>query len=70
MGTSVYCCVGEKGDDAAAVALSALIQALYETNSVVIVRRVYANRGSPKLGFLSPHIKAKYEVSSSDRTFA
>ncbi|XP_064652857.1 X-ray repair cross-complementing protein 5-like isoform X2 [Lineus longissimus] len=61
MGTSVYCCVGDKGDDAAAVALSALIQALYETNSVVIVRRVYANKGSPKLGFLSPHIKAKYE---------
>ena len=46
----------------ATVALSALINALYETDMVAIVRRVYAANSPVKIGCLRPHIKAKYEV--------
>ena len=49
----------------AKVALSSFIQALYETDTVMIVRRVYSNNSSVKLGVLVPHIKASYEVSLS-----
>ncbi|KAK6187037.1 hypothetical protein SNE40_006287 [Patella caerulea] len=58
-GTLVF--VAEKGDEAAAVALSALINALYETNSVMIARRVYAANSAPRIGCLIPVIKADYE---------
>ncbi|GFS04275.1 X-ray repair cross-complementing protein 5-like [Elysia marginata] len=61
LGDGVISVTAEKGDEAAAVALSALINALYETNSVAIARRVYDARSSPRLGALFPHIKAKYE---------
>ncbi|KAK7091978.1 hypothetical protein V1264_009592 [Littorina saxatilis] len=61
MGDSCLSVSAEKGDEAAAVALSALIHALYETNCVAIVRRVYAARTSPRIGCLIPHIKADYE---------
>lgn len=44
------------------MALSAVIQALYETNTVAIVRRVYSNAASPRIGVLTPHIKSNYEV--------
>jgi ATP-dependent DNA helicase 2 subunit 2 len=47
---------------AAAVALSAVINALYETNMVAIARRVYNAASSPRVGCLIPHIKAEYEV--------
>ena len=50
---------------AATLALSAIINALYETNYVAIVRRVYANDVGVKLGVLVPHIKATYEVRLS-----
>ncbi|XP_021378174.1 X-ray repair cross-complementing protein 5-like [Mizuhopecten yessoensis] len=53
--------VADKGDEAAAVALSSLVQALYETNMVAIVRKVYNAASGPKLGCLIPHIKADYE---------
>ncbi|CAH1774598.1 unnamed protein product [Owenia fusiformis] len=61
MGNSVMAFSAQKGDEAAALALSAIIKALYETNSVAIVRRCYSAAASPKIGFLSPHIKANYE---------
>lgn len=65
IGESVMMVTADKGDDAAAVALSAIIKALYETNMVAIVRRCYANNFAPKIGSLIPHIKANYEVLES-----
>ena len=44
------------------MALSGLINALYETNCVAITRRVYAARSAPRIGCLVPQIKARYEV--------
>ena len=55
--------VAEKGDDSAAVALSAFVKALYETNMCAVVRRVYASNSPIKIGCLIPHIKNDYEVS-------
>ena len=46
----------------AAVALSALINGMYELNTVAIVRYCRAKNAAPKLGFLAPHIKQDYEV--------
>lgn len=46
----------------AAVALSALINGMYELNTVAIVRYCRAKNAPPKLGFLAPHIKQDYEV--------
>lgn len=61
MGDSTWICTAEQGDKAAVVALSAIIHALYETNMVAIVRRVYAGNGAVKLGCLIPQIKIKCE---------
>lgn len=61
LGDSCLSISAEKGDEAAAVALSALINALYETNCVAIARRVYQARSAPRIGCLVPHIKAAYE---------
>ncbi|KAK7458656.1 hypothetical protein BaRGS_00039108, partial [Batillaria attramentaria] len=61
LGDSCLSITAEKGDEAAAVALSALINALYETNCVAIARRVYQARSAPRIGCLIPHIKAGYE---------
>ncbi|XP_053382453.1 X-ray repair cross-complementing protein 5-like [Mercenaria mercenaria] len=61
MGDGVMSVVAEKGDEAAAVALSAIINALYETNMVAIARRVYNAASSPRVGCLIPHLKAGYE---------
>jgi len=61
LGDGVLSIQAQKDDQAAAVALSSLINALYETNSVAIARRVYSAASGPKLGCLFPHIKAKYE---------
>ena len=47
----------------AAIALSALANAMYETNKVAIVRKVYSAAAGPRLGCLIPHIKAEYEAS-------
>jgi len=47
----------------AVVALSAIIHACYETNQVIIVRRVYAANTAIRLGCLTPNIKKNYEVS-------
>ena len=50
----------------AEVALSAVINALYETNMCAIARRVYSASTAPKIGCLIPHIKASYEVRLQD----
>ncbi|XP_071503293.1 X-ray repair cross-complementing protein 5-like [Diadema antillarum] len=62
MGSSVYIFVPQPDDQAAAMAFSALTNALYETNSVAIIRRAYSASSNPRIGFLVPHIKAKYEA--------
>ncbi|XP_028404243.1 X-ray repair cross-complementing protein 5-like [Dendronephthya gigantea] len=61
MGDSVVAFVPEPDDQAAAVGLSAIIRALYESDKVAIVRYVFRNNATPKIGFLSPHIKENYE---------
>ncbi|XP_052762081.1 X-ray repair cross-complementing protein 5-like [Mya arenaria] len=61
MGDGCMAVVAEKGDEAAGIALSALINALYETNMCAIVRRVYNASSSPRVGCLVAHIKADYE---------
>ncbi|XP_061178116.1 X-ray repair cross-complementing protein 5-like [Saccostrea echinata] len=61
MGDNTHYVVADKDDEAAVVALSALINALYETNMAIIVRKVYSAATAPKLGCLMPHIKSSYE---------
>ena len=64
LGDFTMAVVAEKGDSAAAVALSALVRALYETGTCAVVRRVYAANAQVRLGCLQPHITADHEVSS------
>lgn len=59
--SSVYAIVGEPGNAPAQKAISALARALYEKDSVALVRYVRAENGSPKLGILQPRIKSSYE---------
>ncbi|XP_075037201.1 X-ray repair cross-complementing protein 5 [Mixophyes fleayi] len=61
MGNQVLKIFAPKDDDAAAVALSALIQALDETEMVAIVRYAYDRRSNPQVGVAFPHIKEKYK---------
>nr|XP_011424766.2 X-ray repair cross-complementing protein 5 [Crassostrea gigas] len=61
MGDNTHYVVADKDDETAVVALSALINALYETNMAVVVRKVYSAATAPKLGCLLPHIKSSYE---------
>ncbi|XP_022297407.2 X-ray repair cross-complementing protein 5-like [Crassostrea virginica] len=61
MGDNTHYVVADKDDETAVVALSALINALYETNMAIIVRKVYSAATAPKLGCLLPHIKSSYE---------
>lgn len=61
MGDSSMCVVGDPSDPVMSVMLSSLINALYETNTVSIVRRVYNANSAPKVGCLVPHIKTNYE---------
>ena len=56
--------MAEKGDESAAVALSALVNAMYELNSIAIVRRVYSASSQVHIGCLTPYIKPDYEVSA------
>jgi len=44
------------------MALSSFINAMYELDSVAIVRYCFRKNAAPKLGLLSPHIKQNYEV--------
>uniref|UniRef100_A0A4W3K317 X-ray repair cross-complementing protein 5 n=1 Tax=Callorhinchus milii TaxID=7868 RepID=A0A4W3K317_CALMI len=50
-----------KDDEHAAVALSALIQALEEMDMVAIVRYVYDRRSNPQVGVAFPLIKEEYQ---------
>lgn len=59
--SGVYAIVGEPGNEVAQKAISALARALYEKDSVALVRYVRAERNPPKLGILMPRIKASYE---------
>ncbi|XP_063790031.1 X-ray repair cross-complementing protein 5 isoform X2 [Pseudophryne corroboree] len=61
MGSQVVKIFAPKDDDAAAVALSALIQALEELEMVAIVRYAYDRRSNPQVGVAFPHIKEKYK---------
>lgn len=61
VGRSVFVFVADPNDDHGGVAFSSIVNALYETNSVAIVRRGATARSQPRLGCLVPHIKAKYE---------
>ncbi|XP_014668438.1 PREDICTED: X-ray repair cross-complementing protein 5-like [Priapulus caudatus] len=59
IGDSVHVFVAQSQETA--VALSALIHALHETDSVAIVRYAYRAGTAPRMGFMSPHIKVDYE---------
>ena len=39
-----------------ALAFAGLVQAMYDTNTVAIVRKCFSERSAPELGFLRPHI--------------
>eukprot|EP01119_Soliformovum_irregulare_P022025 TRINITY_DN7445_c0_g1_i3.p1 TRINITY_DN7445_c0_g1~~TRINITY_DN7445_c0_g1_i3.p1 ORF type:complete len:479 (+),score=143.12 TRINITY_DN7445_c0_g1_i3:105-1541(+) len=58
---NVECFVAPPGDTTAGTALSALIRALAETDSVAIVRYVKRNKSVPHLGVLHPHIRPDCE---------
>ncbi|XP_058051948.1 X-ray repair cross-complementing protein 5 isoform X1 [Ahaetulla prasina] len=61
MGNQVLKVFAAKDDEAAAVALSALINALNELDMVAIVRYVYDRRSQPQVGAAFPLIKNEYE---------
>jgi ATP-dependent DNA helicase 2 subunit 2 len=54
--------VAEPGDFSAALALSALIHACYDTAKVAVVRYVKRQNGPPMLGILIPVVKADVEA--------
>ncbi|XP_028292034.1 X-ray repair cross-complementing protein 5 [Gouania willdenowi] len=61
MGTQVIKIFPGKDDEHAAVALSALIQALHELQMVAIVRYAYDRRSNPQVGAAFPCIKQDHE---------
>ncbi|XP_029634011.1 X-ray repair cross-complementing protein 5 [Octopus sinensis] len=61
MGDSTMYVIAEPTDQVTSVAFSALVNALFETNMLAIVRRVYDARSGPRIGCLKPHIKNDYE---------
>lgn len=61
MGKHILKIFAPKDDEAAAVALSALIHALDETDMVAIVRYAYDRRSNPQVGAAFPCIKDTYE---------
>ncbi|XP_037767924.1 X-ray repair cross-complementing protein 5 isoform X2 [Chelonia mydas] len=61
MGNQVLKVFAAKDDEAAAVALSALIHALDELDVVAIVRYAYDRRSNPQVGVAFPRIKDAYE---------
>ncbi|XP_065070753.1 X-ray repair cross-complementing protein 5-like [Rhopilema esculentum] len=60
-GEAVYLFVPQPGDKDAAIALSALVHALEETNTVALVRYCRCKNAVPSLAFLAPLIKVHYE---------
>ncbi|KAM4698232.1 X-ray repair cross-complementing protein 5 [Rhinophrynus dorsalis] len=61
VGNQVLKVFAPKDDEAATVALSALIHALDELEMVAIVRYAYDRRSNPQIGVAFPCIKDKYE---------
>ncbi|CAK6448111.1 unnamed protein product [Pipistrellus nathusii] len=61
MGNQVLKVFAAKDDEAAAVALSALIHALDDLAMVAIVRYAYDRRSNPQVGVAFPQIKDTYE---------
>ncbi|XP_045121022.1 X-ray repair cross-complementing protein 5-like isoform X2 [Portunus trituberculatus] len=60
-GNQVLVVTARDNDDGAAVALSALIQAMVEMDMVAITRRVYSQNLNPRLGALFPEITKDHE---------
>ncbi|KAG0713985.1 X-ray repair cross-complementing protein 5 [Chionoecetes opilio] len=60
-GNQVLSVTARENDETAAVALSALIQAMMEADMVAITRRVYSQNMNPRLGVLFPEISKDYE---------
>ncbi|CAF1376694.1 unnamed protein product [Adineta ricciae] len=56
LGDTVYEVISEPGFEEEALAFAGLVQAMYDTNTVAIVRRCFSERSAPELGFLRPHI--------------
>ncbi|CAF2593188.1 unnamed protein product [Rotaria sp. Silwood2] len=56
LGDTVYEVIAEPGYEEEGQAFAGLVQAMYDTNAVAIVRRCFSERSSPELGFLRPHI--------------
>ncbi|KAK3699754.1 hypothetical protein QZH41_015603, partial [Actinostola sp. cb2023] len=61
IGENVTAFTAQPDDAPAGVALSSFINAMYESETVAIVRYCFRKNAAPKLGFLSPHIKKEYE---------
>uniref|UniRef100_A0A8C8SP55 X-ray repair cross-complementing protein 5 n=1 Tax=Pelusios castaneus TaxID=367368 RepID=A0A8C8SP55_9SAUR len=61
MGNQILKVFAAKGEEVAAVALSALIHALDELDVVAIVRYAYDRRSNPQVGVAFPCIKDAYE---------
>ncbi|CAF2833569.1 unnamed protein product [Rotaria sp. Silwood2] len=56
LGDTVYEVIAEPGYEEEGQAFAGLVQAMYDTNAVAIVRKCFSERSSPELGFLRPHI--------------
>ncbi|CAF3652063.1 unnamed protein product [Rotaria sordida] len=56
LGDTVYEVIAEPSYEEEGQAFAGLVQAMYDTNTVAIVRRCFSERSSPELGFLRPHI--------------
>lgn len=61
MGSQVVKICAPNDDEAAAIALSALVHALHDLEMVAIVRYAYDRRSNLQVGVAFPHIKEKYE---------
>ncbi|CAF1443443.1 unnamed protein product [Adineta steineri] len=56
LGDTVYEVIAEPTYEEEAQTFTGLVQAMYDTNTVAIVRKCFSERSSPELGFLRPHI--------------
>ncbi|CAM4754730.1 unnamed protein product [Rotaria magnacalcarata] len=56
LGDTVYEVVAEPAYEEEGQVFAGIVQAMYDTNTVAIVRKCFSERSSPELGFLRPHI--------------
>ncbi|CAF0990776.1 unnamed protein product [Didymodactylos carnosus] len=56
LGDTVYEVIAERGYEASETAFVALVQALYDTDTVAIIRKCFSSRSAPEIGFVRPHI--------------